>query len=145
MNRLLQRRKTLALAESCTGGLVSYLLSGISGASNVLWGSFVCYTREAKTSMLHIDLTGLDLVSRQTAEMMAKGARNLSAADIAAAVTGLAGPLGDGTGVPVGTVWIALSEAEARQFVFSGSRNEVRLQAAIMVLEYINEYLTNKE
>jgi len=137
----------LALSESCTAGLVSALLAGTSGASEVLWGSFVCYTQEAKVKMLGLDndtLTENGLVSRETACAMARGALLKSGADISAAVTGLAGPGGDGR-VPVGTVWIAEAvrgaDAKAKEFVFTGSRNNVRMQAALAVLEEILEWL----
>jgi nicotinamide-nucleotide amidase len=139
----------LALSESCTAGLVSSLLAGISGASEVLWGSFVCYTQEAKVSMLGLDngqLTIHGLVSAETARAMAAGALEKSGADIAAAVTGLAGPLGDGSSVPVGTVWIAAAKkgeySTEREFHFTGGRNEVRLKAAIELLEIIDSILT---
>jgi PncC family amidohydrolase len=141
---------TLALAESCTAGLVSGFLANISGASGVLWGSFVCYTREAKISMLGLDSDELSihgLVSRETAVSMAQGALNKSGAGIAASVTGLAGPEGDGSGVPVGTVWIAASlrngQTRADEYRFSGSRNLVRIRAAIALLEMIKNILTN--
>ena len=141
---------TLALAESCTAGLVSGFLANISGASAVLWGSFVCYTREAKISMLGLDsdaLSAYGLVSRETAVSMAEAALNKSGAGLAAAVTGLAGPLGDGSGVPVGTVWIAASlrggQTRAGEYHFSGSRNLVRIRAAIALFEMIKSILTN--
>jgi len=147
---------TVALAESCTAGLVSNLLAGIPGASAVLWGSFVCYTREAKVSMLGLDRDALaahGLVSGETARAMASGAMEKSGANLAAAVTGLAGPSGDGSNVPVGTVWVAASARGAasngettlvREFHFSGSRNAVRLRAAIAVLESIKSILTKE-
>ena len=141
---------TLALAESCTAGLVSGFLANIPGASGVLWGSFVCYTKEAKISMLGLDsgmLSAHGLVSRETAVSMAAGALNKSGADIAASVTGLAGPQGDGSGVPVGTVWIATAlrngEIGASEYHFRGSRNAVRIRAAIAALEMIKNILTN--
>jgi PncC family amidohydrolase len=135
--------RTLVLAESCTAGLVSSLLAGIPGASMVLWGSFVCYTREAKINMLGLDGDQLlinGLVSRETACLMALGALRKSGADIAAAVTGLAGPGGDDSNA-AGTVWIALalqdSSTNVKGFHFTGTRNEVRLKAAIAVLELV--------
>jgi len=137
----------LVLAESCTAGLISALLAGTSGASDVLWGSFVCYTQAAKVRMLGLDndtLTESGLVNSETARAMAEGALLKSGADIAAAVTGLAGPAGDGR-VPVGTIWIALSRqgktTEAKEFVFKDSRNIVRTQAALAVLEEILKLL----
>ena len=133
---------TAALAESCTAGLVSAFLADTPGASAVLWGSYVCYTKEAKISMLGLDetfLTANGLVSRETALSMAAGVLKKSGADIAAAVTGLAGPDGDGSDLPVGTVWIAAAvrngETLAKEFHFTGSRNEVRQNGAIAVME----------
>ncbi|MDR0486850.1 MAG: nicotinamide-nucleotide amidohydrolase family protein [Treponema sp.] len=149
IRKLSADRRTLALAESCTAGLVSALLARVPGASSVLWGSFVCYTREAKAGMLDIDrekLAPLDLVSEKTASLMAAGALGKSGVDAAAAVTGLAGPEGDGSAVPVGTVWVAAavrdSKAVTREFHFTGSRNEIRLHAAIAVLESLQSVLT---
>ena len=141
----------LVLAESCTGGLISSLLAETPGASGVLWGSFVCYTKEAKVSMLGLkesELSADGLVSEKTAYSMAAGALQKSGADISAAVTGLAGPGGDGSNIPVGTVWIAAAlrggEIKVKTFHFTGSRNEVRLHAACAALEEIQEILTIK-
>jgi PncC family amidohydrolase len=134
---------TLALAESCTAGLVSGLLANTSGASSVLWGSFVCYTQEAKVLMLGLNndtLSAHGLVSKETACSMAKGALKKSGCDLAVSVTGLAGPGGDGL-VPVGTIWTATAnnsgETEVKEFFFTGSRNAVRIRAAIAVLEMV--------
>jgi len=129
----------LALAESCTAGLISALIADTQGASSYLWGSFVCYTREAKVSMLGLDNETLCLVSRETAGAMAQSALKKSGADIAAAVTGLAGPQGDGSSVPVGTVWISIASGrtEIKEFHFSGGRNSIRYQAAIAVFNEI--------
>ena len=134
---------SLVVAESCTAGIVSSLLARIPGASAVLWGSFVCYTREAKQSMLGLDprrLGRFGLVSGETVCDMAVGALEKSGASVAAAVSGLAGPDGDGSKVPVGTVWVAAALrgkgiTGVREFHFSGSRNEIRLKAALAVLE----------
>jgi PncC family amidohydrolase len=135
---------TLALAESCTGGLVSALLAGVPGASEVLWGSFVTYTKEAKVSMLGIEEKipeTFGLVSKETACAMAQGALRKSGAGIAASVTGLAGPAGDGSNVKVGTVWAAIvsqkGEITAKEHHFTGARNEVRINAAIAALEML--------
>ncbi|MDR0290495.1 MAG: CinA family protein [Treponema sp.] len=148
-----KKRMTLVLAESCTAGLVSDLLARISGASAVLWGSFVCYSAEAKQKMLGIDagfLKAHGLVSRETAREMALHAAGLavghcSRAPIAAAVTGIAGPLGDGSGTPVGTVWIAVALPETcreKELHFQGTRAEIRMQAAAAVLEELIAALT---
>ncbi|MCL2764584.1 MAG: CinA family protein [Treponema sp.] len=144
---------TLALAESCTAGLISALLACREGASAFLWGCYVCYTKEAKAAMLGLDKNELDahgLVSRETACLMANGALQKSGADMAASVTGLAGPDGDGSDVPVGTVWIATAlksgGIEAREFYFkdASSRNEVRFLAAIAVLDALLKSLSGE-
>jgi len=143
INELKAVSKKLVLAESCTGGLISSLLAQAPGASGVLWGSFVCYTKEAKISMLGLKERDLadGLVSEKTAYLMAEGALQKSGADISAAVTGLAGPDGDGSNIPVGTVWISAAarkgEIKAKMFNFTGSRNEIRLKAACAVIEEI--------
>ena len=144
---------TLALAESCTAGLVSSFLAGIPGVSSVFWGCFTCYTKEAKISMLGLDKNELNangLVSEKTARLMAHAALNKSGAKIAASVTGIAGPGGDGSEVPVGTVWAATApqngEVRTREFFFPGvGRNEVRIRAAMAVIEMITETLDTKE
>jgi len=152
---LIKKLKTLslklALAESCTAGLVSGLLANVAGASSVLWGSFVCYTKEAKVSMLGLDCGELDeygLVSRETAVSMAQGVLKKSSADICASVTGLAGPDGDGSNVPVGTVWVCSALRNGRtstsEFHFEGCRNDVRKKAAIAVINLIENILTKE-
>jgi PncC family amidohydrolase len=144
---LKHRGLTLALAESCTAGLVADLLARVSGASAVLWGSFVCYTPAAKQRMLGIDLRLLEahgLVSRETAQAMARGALERAGVSVAAAVTGIAGPLGDGSGTPVGTVWVAITgegNCREKEFHFQGNRAEIRIQAAAAVLEELRTVL----
>jgi PncC family amidohydrolase len=153
MRKLIADSRTLALAESCTAGLVSGFLASVPGASEALWGSFVCYSQAAKISMLGIPrekLLRYGLVSGETASLMAAGTLQKSGADITAAVTGIAGPEGDGGNAAVGTVWVATSSrnpamngtAAAKGFHFSGSRNEVRLQAAVAVIECLQNVLT---
>ena len=141
IKQLRERGGALALAESCTAGLVSDLLARIPGASQVFWGSFVCYTAQAKSAMLDLDpvqLAKYGLVSRETACAMACAALEKSGASIAAAVTGIAGPGSGEDGIPAGTVWIATALRGAEPCAvlhnFSGSRNEVRKQAAAAVL-----------
>jgi PncC family amidohydrolase len=145
-----EKRFTLALAESCTAGLVSDLLARVSGASAVLWGSFVCYSPDAKQRMLGIDKSFLEehgLVSRETAREMAIHALELAGVSVAAAVTGIAGPLGDGSGTPVGTVWTAVSTREycrEKELHFQGTRAAIRIQAASAVLEELLDLVLPK-
>jgi PncC family amidohydrolase len=143
VEKLAAASKKAVLAESCTAGLAADLIACIPGASRVLWGSFVCYTVEAKAAMLGLDPVRIEkhgAVSRETACAMAEGALEKSGADIAAAVTGLAGPDGDGR-VPVGTVWIACAlrgnKALADEFHFAGSRDEVRSAAAVELIKLL--------
>lgn len=129
--------KKAVAAESCTAGLAADLIARIPGASRVFWGSFVTYSIDAKIRMLGIDgalIRKFGAVSRETALAMAEGALKKSGADCAFSVTGLAGPDGDGSGLPVGTVWIATAltggEGRASVFRFCGGRNEIRAAAA---------------
>jgi PncC family amidohydrolase len=142
----------IVAAESCTAGLVADSLARVPGASRVLWGSFVTYTVEAKIRMLKVDadmIAGRGAVSRETALAMAEGALAESGADIAVSVTGLAGPDGDGTATPVGTVWMGLAGVppngvppnggvpEARVFHYDLERNELRRAAALDALRLL--------
>lgn len=134
----------IAGAESLTAGLAADMLARIPGASKVFWGSFVSYTREAKQAMLGISGETLDrhgLVSHETAAAMAAGALEKSGVDGAFSVTGLAGPEGDGSGLPLGTVWIGTAlkngPVKTESFLFTGSRPEVREQAALEALHQI--------
>ncbi len=143
------RSLRLVAAESCTAGLVASALAEVPGASKVLWGSFVCYTPEAKIAMLGLDgslIRACGAVSAEVAEAMADGARSRSGADIAVAVTGLAGPQGDGSDVPLGTVWIALSCADGRRrvepFRFQGDRAAVRAASAEAALREVLRIVT---
>jgi PncC family amidohydrolase len=141
--------KKIVLAESCTAGLIADIIAKTPGASKVLWGSFVCYTVSAKNIMLGIPenlIAHYGAVSRETACAMAESALEKSDADIALSVTGLAGPDGDGTDTPVGTVWIAIAlkgkEIFAKRFRFVGNRNEIRMSAVnIAVKELLNLFL----
>ncbi len=104
------RELRLAAAESCTGGLLAATLTGMPGSSAWFVASLVTYQLSAKTALLGVpaDLLAAEgAVNRRVAELMAAGALERTGADLAVATTGLAGPDGDGTQVPVGTLWIA--------------------------------------
>lgn len=137
--------KTLATAESCTGGGIGAALTAVSGASNVYKGGIVSYTNWVKEHLLGVDSKLLDncgAVSAPVAEAMALGAKAALEADIAVSVTGLAGPGGDEYGNPVGTVYIGYSDEKntlSRHYLFSGSREDVRNQAIDAALELILE------
>jgi len=109
---LVKRGLTLAFAESCTGGLIGDLITDISGSSAYFLGSAVTYSDNAKQRLLGVRATTLaahGAVSATTAAEMAQGARQIYGADIAASVTGIAGPTGATPGKPVGLVYIHLS------------------------------------
>ncbi|MDR2740067.1 MAG: nicotinamide-nucleotide amidohydrolase family protein [Treponema sp.] len=131
----------LAAAESCTAGLVADLIAQVPGASRVFWGSFVTYSVEAKVKLLGVDAEAIrrhGAVSRETAGAMASGALAKSGVPIAVSVTGLAGPDGDGSGQPVGTVWIGIarrgSPVETVVRHYDGDRNAIRNAAAADVI-----------
>ena len=137
--------KTLATAESCTGGGIGAALTAVSGASAVYKGGIISYTNEIKQNLLGVDGTLLEsvgAVSAPVAQAMAAGVRKALASDVAVSVTGLAGPGGDEFGNPVGTVFIGYSDDRitlSRKYLFSGSREDVRNQAVSAALHLILE------
>lgn len=146
--RLTERGVTLALAESCTGGLIGHLITDIPGSSGYFLGSAVCYAYSAKENILgvpHETLITHGAVSAETAAAMAQGARKLFGADIAASVTGIAGPGGGMPNKPVGLVHIHLSAANAEigeRHVWDSDRSGNKLLSAEAVLRLIMQYLT---
>jgi nicotinamide-nucleotide amidase len=111
---LLDRKLTIATAESCTGGLIVGALTEIPGSSGAVYGGFVTYANEAKVSMIGVDealIAGHGAVSAQVARAMADGARHTAMVDIAIAVTGIAGPDGGSEAKPVGLVHVACATA----------------------------------
>ena len=141
--------KTLATAESCTGGMIGAALTAVSGASKVYKGGIISYWSEVKQQLLDVaedDLQNLGPVSMQVAGAMADGARKALKTDVAISVTGLAGPNGDEFGRPVGTVFIGFSTRSktlAKHFHFTGSREDVRRQAAEAALQLVLEEVRN--
>lgn len=110
-NFLVKNNKTLAIAESCTGGLVSSLMTDVSGSSAFIKSNFVTYANEAKKKYLKVNSATLDnygAVSPQTAEEMVKGLLNETNCDYAIATTGIAGPTGGSKEKPVGLVYIGI-------------------------------------
>jgi nicotinamide-nucleotide amidase len=132
LRALTKRGLTLALAESCTGGLASARLTAMPGASKALLMSAVTYSNEAKMRMLGVNeetLRAFGAVSRQTAEEMAIGARAAAGSDIAVSITGIAGPDGGTAEKPVGLVCLALADGSgvrSREVRTVGPRNRVR-------------------
>ena len=145
---LMQRlNKTLATAESCTGGLLAKRLTDIPGASAVFPGGVVAYSNPAKIKLLGLDpalIAEKGAVSHEVALAMADGARDRFGADIGIGITGIAGPDSDGSGIEPGTVHIALAthgKSECRSFKLSADRDGVRFLAASNALDMVHKYL----
>ena len=147
-----QKGLTLTAAESCTGGLIAKRLTDVSGASAVFYGSLVTYSNRLKEKWLGVQAETLQTygaVSAQTAREMALGARKAADADLAVAVTGIAGPNSDDTNKPVGLVFIALADKDSvtvekyeNQFT-DNVREQNRTTSAQRALEAVRRYLFN--
>lgn len=145
-----QKGLTLTAAESCTGGLIAKRLTDVSGASAVFHGSLVTYSNRLKEKWLGVQAETLQTygaVSAQTAREMALGARKAADADLAVAVTGIAGPNSDDTNKPVGLVFIALADKDSvtvekyeNQFT-DNVREQNRTTSAQRALEAVRRYL----
>lgn len=150
-NLLSSYKLTLAVAESCTGGLICTRLTDTPGSSDYLLGGVVSYSNSLKEEYLGVPSTMLEhhgAVSREVAEAMAVGVRQRSNADIGLAVTGIAGPSGGSEAKPVGTVYIAIATDEENwvsKFHFSGSRTQVREHSAQSGLDLVRKYLLRIE
>lgn len=146
--RLAGNHMQLATAESCTGGLIGAALTAIPGSSASVAGGAITYSNEMKQQLLGVKAATLveyGAVSREVACQMASGARTQMGADIAVSVTGIAGPGGAVKGKPVGTVWLALAQADGVQAYeehFKGTRAEVRAQTVIRALQLIEAALS---
>lgn len=138
----------LATAESCTGGLIAALMTEIPGSSDVFDRGFVTYSNLAKEDLLGVNPEFIKVhgaVSEQVARAMAEGALIHSDADIAVSVTGVAGPGGGTAEKPVGLVYIGVShwgETRVRQYVFNGTRADIKFQTAETALTLIEELIT---
>lgn len=141
---LAKRQQCIAVAESCTGGLVTAALTEIAGCSVWFERGFITYSNAAKIDMLGVDPATLEqfgAVSSATALAMASGVLQHSTADYAIAITGIAGPGGGSASKPVGTVYIAwaqrdLPKQQCARHLFSGDRHSIRTQAATVALQF---------
>ncbi len=137
--------RTLATAESLTGGGIGAVLTAVPGSSKVYKGGVISYCDEIKNRILGVssqDLQTFGAVSAPVAEAMAKGVKQLLKTDVAVSVTGLAGPDGDDFGHPVGTVFIGYADENktfACHYIFSGDRDAVRRQTVQAALDLILE------
>jgi nicotinamide-nucleotide amidase len=144
---LMMRQKTLAVAESCTGGLLSERLTRVPGSSNYFLGGAVCYRNELKTRLAGVPPELIEqngAVSKPVAQALAEGIRKRTGASLGIGITGVAGPGGGTPEKPVGLVFIALADergTEIREFRFPGDRERVRLWSTQMALEAIRRRL----
>jgi nicotinamide-nucleotide amidase len=147
---LLKRRQTIATAESCTGGWVAKVLTDRAGSSSYLLAGIVTYSNDAKKDLLGVTDASLEAhgaVSEPVVREMVAGALATTKADVAVAISGVAGPGGGSDDKPVGTVWFAWgrspADTEAVVEYFSGDRDAVRRQAVRFALEGVQAYLEN--
>ncbi len=149
VGELLTAGKTAATAESCTGGWIAKSITDISGSSGCFAYGLVSYSNGAKESLLGVNPATLEehgAVSEAVVREMAQGALSLSGADVAAAVSGVAGPDGGSEEKPVGTVWFAWAtrnkdkpEIDAEKRFLKGDREQVRARAVVITLQGIRE------
>ncbi|MBL8645099.1 MAG: CinA family protein [Rhodospirillaceae bacterium] len=144
--------KKITTAESCTGGLVSSCITAIPGSSAAFECGYVTYSNEAKSQMLGVPRDAIaqyGAVSDVTAAAMAEGALAQSNADIAVAVTGIAGPDGGTKEKPVGLVYLAVAQrgkdAQVKRYVFAGTRTDIRRATVAAALELLASQLQDQD
>jgi len=137
-----EKKVTLALAESCTGGMIAARLTSVPGASEYFLGSFVTYSESLKKSILHVPdavLKKKGVVSKEAVTHMCKGVFNVTHSDYAIAVTGIAGPSGGTSKVPVGTIWCAIGRRNQKPYVWKmqlkGNRKKIVQECTTKILE----------
>ncbi len=146
-NLLRRKGLTLGVVESATGGLISHLITNVPGSSDYYKGSITAYSNEAKIAVVGVKEETIDkygVVSAQVAEEMAQGGREILAADICLADTGIAGPSGATQGKPTGLFYLGLSHKAgtlSQKHNFQGDREQNKLEAASAALDWLREYL----
>ena len=148
VKRLTEQKKTLAIAESCTGGLLANRITNVPGASNVLLAGYVTYANEAKVDVLGVDpalIKQHGAVSEPVVRAMAEGARSRAQVDFALSTTGIAGPDGGSAEKPVGTVFVALAAAHTEPMVrkcfFPNDRETFKYQTAQVAFDMLRKAL----
>ena len=148
---LVERRLTLSVAESCTGGLLAHRITNVSGSSAYFERGVVTYSDQAKEDLLRVPralLVAHGAVSAPVVEAMARGICRASNTPIGLAITGIAGPEGGTAAKPVGTVFISLAHpggVEARKFRFTGGRESIKWQSAQMALDLLRRWLLREK
>jgi nicotinamide-nucleotide amidase len=151
VGRLLKEKKlSLAVAESCSGGLMGHRLTNVPGSSDYFWAGVVAYSNVAKTAFLGVRTSAIErhgAVSPVVARQMAQGIRKRARADFGLSITGIAGPAGETPGKPVGLVYTALAwagGATVQRNVFLGNRQMVKFQSTQKALDMIRRHLLQK-
>jgi PncC family amidohydrolase len=140
----------LALAESCTGGLIGHRITNVPGSSEYFAGGIVAYSYEAKVKTLGVSwniLNSVGAVSSETVLAMARGAKEMMDADVAISISGIAGPGGGTDEKPVGTVWVGLVAADgnwSQEFHFESDREQNKAFSADAALQMLLVYLQGK-
>jgi PncC family amidohydrolase len=148
---LIRHDLRLAVAESCTGGLVGHRVTNVPGASPYFAGGVIAYADEVKVRLLGVDLHALEqfgAVSREVVQQMAQGVRTLLHCELGLAITGIAGPQGGTADKPVGLTWIGLSTPETElswRYVWPGDRQQNKVQSAEQALRLLVDYLQDRE
>jgi nicotinamide-nucleotide amidase len=148
---LKRQKKSLAVAESCTGGLLSHQITSVAGSSDYFIGGVTAYSNQLKSSLLQVDSQIIErygAVSAETAKAMAKGVQQICGADVAISVTGIAGPGGGTEEKPVGTVYFALAAGNKIYdylFNFSGKRDMIQIIAAYTGLDLLRRKLLEEK
>jgi len=144
---LIEKNLTLSVAESCTGGLISNLITNVNGSSNYFERGYVVYSNRSKIELLDVPEDTIKkhgAVSSHTAIAMAEGVKRKSGTNIGLSVTGIAGPSGGTIKKPVGLVYIAVAgdkKIEYKEYRFRGKRHEIKLESANAALKCLIEYL----
>lgn len=147
---LTRQKKTIAVAESCTGGLVSNLITNVPGSSVYFMGGITAYSNQAKIDLLKVPekiVQEEGAVSRSCAVTMAQNARMILRSDIGIGLTGIAGPSGGTSQKPVGSVYIAVADGQktiCKLFRFEGDRLQIKQKASETALKMVKELIAGK-
>jgi len=150
-NLLRKANATIAVAESCTGGLIGHRLTNVPGSSDYVERIVVAYNNQAKIDLLKVPediIQSHGAVSEPTARFMAQGVRDLAGTDLGLSTTGIAGPSGGSAEKPVGTVFISLADGKetwVKSYHFHGDRYQIKLMTSQVALNRVRRYLLQKK
>jgi len=145
INLLKKKKYTISFAESCTGGLISNLITNVPGSSSVFGLSFITYSNKSKNLVLKVSNKKLmehGAVSKEVVSEMARGLNRISESNISVAVSGIAGPSGGSADKPVGTVYVSYlinKKISVKRYSFLGDRESIKLRTALEVLNHIRK------